>query len=238
MVVKQLLILAGGKGKRLGGETMNTPKPLVKIVGDTTMLDLLISRYAIYFSDVVILSGYLSQKITDHVMQNYKDRYPNVRVLIEDEPMGTAGPLLMHKDELDEIFFIMNGDTWLSADPRKLGFRDNSASIAQIAVTSVNDARKYGSVKSDSMGRIVDFAEKDLSEFNKPGFVNAGWYLVKKKIIDHIDSLPCSLEKDIFPKLAGKLSLESVELEGPIFDIGATTTLEYARKQNLDFYRK
>ena len=74
MEAKQLLILAGGKGTRLGGETANIPKPLVKIAGNTTMLDLLVSRYAMYFSDVVILSGYLSQQIIDHVRQNYKDQ--------------------------------------------------------------------------------------------------------------------------------------------------------------------
>jgi len=231
MEAKQLLILAGGKGTRLGGETANIPKPLVKIAGNTTMLDLLVSRYAMYFSDVVILSGYLSQQIIDHVRQNYKDQYPNVRVLVEDEPMGTAGPLMMHKDELDEIFFIMNGDTWLSADPRKMGFRDNSSSVAQIAVTSVDDVGQYGSVTSDNLGRIVDFVEKDPNRFNKPGFVNAGWYLVRKKIIEQIESLPCSLEQDIFPKLVEKLSLESIELEGSIFDIGTPSTLEYARKE-------
>ena len=132
MEVMQLFILAGGKGIRLGDETANIPKPLVKIIGDTTMLDLLVSRYAMYFSDVVILSGYLSQQIIDHVRRNYKNRYPNVRVLVEDEPMGTAGPLMMHKDELDEIFLIMNGDTWLSADPRKMGFRDNSSSVTKL----------------------------------------------------------------------------------------------------------
>ena len=234
----QLLILAGGKGKRLEGETANIPKPLVKIIGDTTILDLLVSRYAMYFSDVIILSGYLSQQIIYHVSRNYKHRYPNVRVLVEDEPMGTAGPLMIHKDELDEIFLIMNGDTWLSADPRKMGFRDNCSSIAQIAVTSVDDAGRYGSVTSDSLGRIIDFVEKDPNGFNKPGFINTGWCLARKEIIDQIESLPCSLEQDIFPKLAGKLSLESIELEGTFIDIGMPSTLEHARNNSDFFFKK
>lgn len=237
METTQLLILAGGKGTRLKDETIHLPKVLVKIFDNKTILDLLIARYAVYFSDVVILAGYLSERISEHVRLYYRDQYPHVRVLVEDVPMGTAGPLLMHKNELADTFLIMNGDTWLSANPLKMGFRNKFTTRAQIAVTKVENAGRYGSVTSDSYGQVLDFVEKDPTGNNMPGFINAGWCLAGKSIIDEIHSLPCSLEQDIFPKLLGELSLESIELEGSFIDIGIPSTLAYARK-NEDFFLK
>ena len=235
MKVRQLLILAGGKGTRLGEETKSIPKPLVKIFGEMSMLDLIIHRFAKNFSDVVILAGHLSEQISEHIEKQYKDKYPNVRALIEETPVGTAGPLKLHESQLDDFFLIMNGDTWLNADPNKMSFRYGQATKAQIAVMQVKNSGRYGSVYINELNQVINFIEKDNISESIPRLINAGWCLASRSIIDEIDDLPASLEIDIFPKLIKNLSLEVMKFEGSFIDIGVPSTLEFARANQKFF---
>lgn len=229
MNATQLLILAGGRGTRLGSETATTPKPLVKIFNEVSMLDLLIGRFAHQFSDVVILAGHLSRQIQNHVALQSRQKYKNVRVLTEEFPAGTAGPLKLHETELHDNFLIMNGDTWLGADPAKMGFRCLGTTKAQIAVTKVVNPQRYGAVIFDAVGRVVEFTEKGTAADGESAYINAGWCLANKAVVDEIEGLPTSLETDLFPRLIEKRSLEALVLEGSFIDIGVPETLKFAR---------
>ena len=58
-----LVILCGGKGKRLGALTKNIPKPLVKI-NNKYFLTYLIQFYQKFdFDNIYLLSGYKGKKI-------------------------------------------------------------------------------------------------------------------------------------------------------------------------------
>ena len=234
MEARQLLILAGGRGTRLGAETADTPKPLVKLFDDTTMLDMLLSRYADLFEDVIILAGHLSAQVEAHIDERYKYSHPHVRVLSELVPLGTAGPLLLHESELKEAFFVMNGDTWFGIELENLIFK-NEETLVSIALAKVEDVNRYGSVILDKRDRIVSFSEKNSNDLSESGYINAGIYLVKKHLLSAISSVPCSLERDIFPVLSDKLMLEGVVLDGDFIDVGVPETLAFAR-ENRSFF--
>ena len=57
-----LVILVGGKGKRLGDITLKTPKPLIKI-GNNKFLDLLIINLLKYnFQKIYLMCSYQKEK--------------------------------------------------------------------------------------------------------------------------------------------------------------------------------
>ena len=62
MSLKQVVILVGGLGTRLGKITKKVPKPLIKINGKK-FLDILINNFVRYkFSKIILLTGYKFSK--------------------------------------------------------------------------------------------------------------------------------------------------------------------------------
>ncbi len=237
MKSKQLLILGGGKGSRLGLATKKTPKPLLKLFENTTMLELLINKHSESFERISILTGHLNNKFEEHLKTYYPDK-TNIEILCEDFPCGTAGPLLLHKDNLDDIFMLINSDSWFDADIADMKFLYSDKSLAQIALIRSNTANRYGKVELGEDGLIHSFKEKERRDEDNESLIsliNTGSYLIKKEFINEISSMPSSLETEIFPSVASKKKLEGVVLEGKFLDIGIPQTLEFA-KNNKDFF--
>jgi len=103
------VILAGGLGSRLKPFTEIIPKPLLPI-GEKSVLEIQIERLKKYgFEEIYLATNYKS----DYISNFFGDgsRY-GIRLTIskEEKPLGTAGPLLLLKDQLTEPFIVMNGD--------------------------------------------------------------------------------------------------------------------------------
>lgn len=92
----------------------------------------------------------------------------------------------------------------------------------------MDDCSRYGSVISDDNGMVVSFSEK--SALPGSGLINAGIYLLERKIADAIEKdQMVSLEKDIFPNLVGK-GLSSVVGDSYFVDIGTPESYASAEK--------
>ena len=232
--MNQLVILAGGKGTRLGAETRFTPKPLVTLVDGLTFLDVLLRRYSYQFSDVLVFAGYRSEMIEEHVCEFYSSSSTSIRVLVEGKPAGTAGAFLEHQEELEDQFFVINGDTWFDFDIGAVRLQRKS-SVAKLVVTEVADVSRYGSVIHDNDERVIGFIEKSDSEGSGSGFINTGCYLMTKSVVDYIPGSPSSLERDVFPRLVELGLLEGVSSTGSFLDIGLPETLAFARN-NREFF--
>src|SRR5436305_10021273 len=92
----QALVLAGGEGTRLRPLTRSVPKPVMPLAGRpflTFMLDWLASHGV---DEAVLSCGFLS----DAVEEVLGDAHEGVRLryVVEDEPLGTAGPVRLAAD--------------------------------------------------------------------------------------------------------------------------------------------
>ena len=69
MNTNKVLIMCGGRGKRLGKLTENLPKPLIKI-GDKTILELKLRNYIQQgFNNFILCVGYKGDLIKEAVKQ-------------------------------------------------------------------------------------------------------------------------------------------------------------------------
>ena len=108
------VILAGGKGSRLGPYTTVLPKPLLP-VGDRAILDVVVRQLRSYgFDDLTLAVGYLSHLVRA-VMGDGTRHGVTIRYHEEEEPLGTVGPLATIEG-LDSTFLMMNGDVLTSLD--------------------------------------------------------------------------------------------------------------------------
>lgn len=229
--IRQLVILAGGKGTRLGDHAKATPKPLMQITPSHVFLDYLIENAARQgFRDVIIIAGHLGEQVVDR----YHHRSiggAQITVLVEPEPRGTAGALAFARQHLAGAFLVLNGDTYYDINYRRLAatLEAHDDWDAVIALRTVEDAGRYGSIEIDQFGRISGFFEKDSRSEGRHGLINGGAYAMRRRALDRIKDYPCSIETDIFPAMAADMQLGSMPAHGYFVDIGLPETLQQAR---------
>ena len=227
--IRQAVILAGGKGTRLGSITQNIPKPMLPVAG-RPFLDYLLETVERHgYEDILLLGGYLGE-VLEAAYDKRRIGGATVRVLLEKAPLGTAGALTVARDALDPRFLMMNGDALFDINLRALEQASRrSGAMATLALRSVDNAARYGRVVEDE-GRIVAFMEKDLSRPG-PGVINGGIYVLKREILDLVHEPPCSLEQDVFPALVERGEIRGKEFNGYFLDIGLPETFEQGRRE-------
>ncbi|KAF7054490.1 hypothetical protein CFC21_062155 [Triticum aestivum] len=218
------LILVGGFGTRLRPLTLSVPKPLVDFANKPMILHQIEALKDVGVTEVVLAINYQPE-----VMLNFlKDFESKLGIKItcsqETEPMGTAGPLALARDKLDdgsgEPFFVLNSDV-ISEYPfaELIEFHKSHGGEATIMVTKVDEPSKYGVVVTEEeTGKVERFVEKPkVFVGNK---INAGIYLLSPSVLDRIELKPTSIEKEVFPRIAADKGLYAMVLPGFWMDIG------------------
>ena len=225
-----VLLLVGGMGTRLRPLLSGKPKPLAP-VGDVPFLELLVLQlHSQGLRHLVMCTGFQAAQI----QKEFGDgRKWNVTIDYSEEtrPLGTAGAIRLAERFLSSTaeFVVMNGDSFLELDLGKLiRFHRENGGWASIAVRRVPDAARYGTVRVDGENRVVRFSEK--MGIQEPGLINGGVYVFKREVLQHIPDGPCSLEKDVLPRLLEN-GVFALEQNGLFIDIG--TPEDYARAQSL-----
>lgn len=227
--IRQAVILAGGKGTRLGAITRKVPKPMLPIADGLPFLDYLLEMVERHgYSDIILLGGYLGE-VLEAAYNGRRIGGATIRVLREQVPLGTAGALTVAREKLDPRFLMMNGDAFFDINLRALEQASRqSGAMATLALRSVPDAARYGRVIEDA-GKVVAFLEKDPNRPG-PGIINGGVYVLKREILDFVLSLPCSLEQDVFPALVERGEIRGLTFGGYFLDIGLPETLEQGHR--------
>jgi len=229
--VKKAVILGGGKGTRLRPFTYEIPKLLIPIQGKPIVTHIISQMSKFGVTDVVLSLGTMSEKVIT-ALGNGKDLGVNIEYAVEKEPLGTAGPLRLAKDLLDEPFIMINGDILSKIDYSDMfSFHKKAGVVGTIGLVAVDDPRlKYGVVKLRG-NKVVDFFEKPKTIEEKGNLVNAGIYVLEPEIIDYVPKKGFAmLEKDVFPKLAEEEKLAGYNYTGPWHDIGTLENYENAIK--------
>lgn len=230
-MLKQAVFLVGGLGTRLGQLTANTPKPFITVGGRPFIFYLIDNAVRHGLTDIILLAGYRGDVIENALGEgseaaaSYGREGVRIRIVTEPEAAGTGGALLYAKELLDEQFLLMNGDSFF--DFNWLDFLTIDApsnTLGSIALRKVPDGSRYGRVSVDGE-RIAAFEERgDAGET----LINGGVYLLDRRILDHIDRKPMSIERDVFPRLAAAGQLYGRAYERFFIDIGIPADLERA----------
>src|SRR4051812_43917471 len=182
----QALVLAGGEGTRLRPLTYTTPKPVMPLAG-RPFLSFMLDWLAGHGVDEAILScGFRS----DDVRRVLGDIYNGMRLryVVEDEPLGTAGPVRLALDEglLSERLLILNGDVLTDMDlSAELAVHEQTGARVTLALVAVDHTASYGVVPTADDGSVEAFLEKTEGEV-PTNRINAGAYVVDRDVIEAI----------------------------------------------------
>lgn len=197
----QLVIIAGGKGTRLG--LKDIPKPMVKI-GNKPILEHqveLAKKYGI--NEIFILSGHLSHVIKDYFGSGEKFGV-KIHHITEDFPLGAAGCIKLLETRINDRFMVFCGDVVMDFDIQNFIDFDKSYDSIGTAIVHPNDH------PFDSDLYEVDENNKIIKVLSKPhdadlvyqNIVNASAYIFSPKIFDYVDKDKFQdFGKDILPKV-------------------------------------
>jgi NDP-sugar pyrophosphorylase family protein len=227
--LKTAVILCGGEGTRLRPITYETPKALVPVHGKPLvehMFDLL-KKYGV--NDIILSVGYLKEKIIAE-KANWSRLGLDISFVEESKPLGTGGPLRLAKERLTKAFIASNGDELKNINIIDMyeAHKRNRA-LATIALTTVDDPSQYGVARLEGE-RIIEFVEKPKKNEAPSNLISAGFYIMEPEVVRMIPAGACSLEKEIFPKLAGMGRLYGFPFSGQWFDTGTLERYERALK--------
>ena len=211
------LILAGGQGSRLKEVAGSTPKPMMPVAGKPFLEHLVAKLRFFGLMDIVIAVGYQA-----HVIQDYFGDGQRFGVKIaystEADPLGTGGAIKNAQNLLDgQRFFVLNGDSYLDFNYKQAVYEhETNNAMATLALASVPDTSRYGSIKISPVKQIMAFTEKNQQG---PGLINGGIYLFEREIFNYIEKGKISLENDVIVTLIGN-RLYGVVTDGYFIDIG------------------
>ena len=190
------VVLAGGKGTRLVPYTQILPKPLMPI-GDMPILEILIHQIKMAgIHEVVLTVGHLASLIQSYFEDGSKLGV-KIRYSIEDQPLGTAGPLSLI-DGLNKTFLVTNGDVLSDLDIAAfIESHQKSGAAATIAMFNKEVNIDLGVIKLNGATEVVGYLEKPSYVYP----VSMGVYAFEPRVLRYI---PTNQYLD-FPDLVIKL---------------------------------
>uniref|UniRef100_M4BIZ1 mannose-1-phosphate guanylyltransferase n=1 Tax=Hyaloperonospora arabidopsidis (strain Emoy2) TaxID=559515 RepID=M4BIZ1_HYAAE len=220
------LILVGGFGTRLRPLTLSCPKPLVEFCNKSIVMHQIEALVA----PQVMLAALESMEEKYHI---------KISCSHETEPLGTAGPLALARELLDDgdPFFVFNSDVICEYRLQDfLDFHKAHGAEGTLLVTRVDEPSKYGVVISNDDGQIQRFVEKPREYVGNK--INAGIYIFNREVLDRIQLRPTSIEKEVFPQMAAERTLFSMVLSGYWMDIGQPKDFLSGMCLHLDFVER
>jgi NDP-sugar pyrophosphorylase family protein len=197
-------ILAGGLGTRLRPAVADSAKVVATVAGRPFLQFLLEQLRTAGVRQVVLCTGYQAQQVERHIGLQFKDL--KILYSAENEPLGTGGALRQAwqrvKDRSGAGWLVMNGDSYCDIDLARFWQEHERADLsATLAAVEVPDGARYGTLRWDSSGRLIEFGEKQAGGAR---WINAGIYGFGPDFLDALasgsGSSPLSLERDVLPQ--------------------------------------
>ena len=226
-----VMILAAGRGTRLGQLGLSRPKILLEIGNEPLLMRHLRYLERERVSRVVINAHHRANDIK-HFVDAYAGELELV-VVEEPELLGTAGGVRNALEYLgSEPFAVLYGDVIIQEPLDQLAdVHRNTGAIATLTVYEAESTIGKGVVEVDEHGRILRFAEKQ-SERSGPGCVNAGLYLLDPDLVAALPhGEPLDFGHDVLPAAVDRGEpVFAYRLGAPVLDVGTREDLELARR--------
>ncbi len=176
----QVVILAAGRGVRMGDLTNDTPKPMLRING-RPILEYTLNNLPEEISEVILIIGYKGDLIKSYFGDEYKGK--KIRYLVQGNLNGGAAALHLAKELLGETFLVLNGDDlYQKSDLERLISSEPPTFLAKELDESPG---RLGVAKTDSNGYLLEIIESGMPRDENIKLVNIGAYFLNKNFFDY-----------------------------------------------------
>jgi NDP-sugar pyrophosphorylase family protein len=245
------LILAAGRGTRLGEITEEIPKALVEIKDGKKVIDYILEGYAAAgLKKAVIIIAYKGQKIKEYLGA----RAHGLELIYFEQNLdsyGTAAAVKAARSLLEDQYFLMSYGDIITQPKNYLKMIEALAKLkvprSIMLLNWLDQIKKGGLVEfkkapaEDLKTAAADFYQvqtiTEKPELEGGGWNSAGIYLFSPDIFNWIDQVKPSkrgeyeLPAAVNLMLKGKSKLFAVKSEDYCQDVGTPEDLEYLRSQ-------
>jgi MurNAc alpha-1-phosphate uridylyltransferase len=219
------MILAAGLGKRMQPLTANTPKPLLKVGGQTLIEHQIERLKAGGVTGVVINHFYLGGMIEEHLRDGSR---LGIEISYSREPirLETAGGIIKALPKLkDDSFIVVNADLWTDFDYSALEPLDGNDRLAHLVLVKNAEHNPDGDFYLDEQGWV-----HEDSEARDERLTFSGISVMHKNLFENMPIQPRSvvpLLQEAMPqnKVSGEI------YEGTWIDVGTPERLQEVNVQ-------
>jgi len=230
--LRQAIILAGGEGIRLRPLTYQVPKPMV-LVNNRPFVEYLIEMLRENgISKVVLLLGYLPEKITQYFGDG-QDFGINIRYSIGKVSDKTGTRIKNAEHLLDDVFLLMYCDNYWPLDLKRLfEFYTEHKTLALVtAYTNKDGTGEYGAENNIYVGDDGYVLRYDKSRKDKSlNGVDIGFFIISKKVLGLMPNRDFSFEEEILPLLVDRRQLSGYRTDHRYYYISTPESLKLTEK--------
>ena len=229
MILKNAIIIAGGRGTRLNEKTEEIPKPLIKVGGVP-----LIERILLWLKKNGVENVFIGVDYKKEMIKNYLGNGTAFGMNIiytennleSNKKKGTEyafKPAVEKASELADNFYAMNGDQ--ITDLQLEGLTNAHIKTGAIAtMVTINLKTNFGVVEVKN-NKVINFQEKGKVSNT---LMNSGIYVFNKKIKDYL--VDGNIEEKTFKKLAKEGKLYSFFYDGEWVTVNDKKQLDEVEK--------
>jgi len=227
-VIDTLVLLAGGLATRLKPVTETIPKSMIEVGGKPFIEHQLSLIKKNSISNVIICAGKFGEMIKEFTEKrnsfglNIKYSFDGSKLL------GTGGAIKKALEYTGENFFVMYGDSYLTADLREVGNYYNSHKAKGLMTVYHNEGKFDKSNIEFTDGKIIRYDKKSADVDLK--YIDYGLGILNRTAFDEFkDQEVFDLEK-VYQSLLSKDQLAGYEVKERFYEIGSFNGLEETNK--------
>jgi NDP-sugar pyrophosphorylase family protein len=223
-MIPTLVLLAGGMATRLRPVTETIPKSMLEVAGKPFLDHLLKLIRRNNITEVVICVSFLGEKIKDFASDGSRYGLKIDYSFDGDLLLGTGGTIKQALGKLKDEFFVMYGDSYLTADFQKAGDYFLSENKTGLMTVYRNEGKWDKSNIEFREGNIIRYDKKNNDD--KLEYIDYGLGILNKKAFeDFKDEKVFDLEA-VYNKLLKKKELLGYEVSERFYEIGSFKGLE------------
>lgn len=214
-----IIIMAGGKGKRMMPLTKNIPKPLIHYKGTSIIEGIILKAKKQGFVNFIISINYLGEKIRKKIKDG-SSLGVKVEYVVEKKPLGTAGSLSLINKKFEDPVIVTNADIISDIDYSSLlDAHITSKSYITAVIKNFSWQNPYGvvEIKKNKINKII---EKPVNKYN----VMAGIYSIDKNFKKNLKkNIKLDMNKYIENMIHKKKKISAFSIIEPLIEIGEYT---------------
>ena len=179
----QVVIMAGGKGKRMKPFTDILPKALIPINNKTILEHIILNFQSHKINNFLFLTHHKSEIIKSYLKEVNLELKIKYNLFTEKKPLGTCGGLRLLEKSVKKDFFVSNCDTLIKSDLLDIyDYHTKNSNIMTIVASYKEYQIPYGIFNTSDNGELISIIEKPIKNY----LVNTGLYVLSPKIFKYI----------------------------------------------------
>ncbi len=235
--IRRAVVLAAGRGTRMGEATRGLPKPMLPLHGRPMLEHVLERLTEAGIEKLLVVVGYHHHLVERH----FRKRRLPIEFRVQEHPDGTGSAARLARDFAgDSPFLLTFGD--ILCEPAAIArcgrvLDDYPDAVAVLGVRDVDDPWRGAAVYVEE-GRVVQVIEKPPIGTSTTRWNSAGLFALQPVAFQYLDRLPLSprgeyeLTSVFEMMLQDGLEVRISPMEGSWRDVGYPEDLEAA---NADF---